>query len=820
MSRIFQICIFVFLFTQLSAQEFRVWESTEDDIISCPYSNEKTHLPHNTKPFVHNKSLGTAEFIPEYIDLPQAFIPTMEFVFEQLNSFISSTVPIYVRVEYRDLGVNDGGGFTLANARAGAFSANFAGSEFINTIYPIALAEKLSETEINTPGDPDIIIQVNSNEAVDFSIEPNDPNIGTKSDLGTVLLHEVIHGLGFTAGAFVDDEEGIGFLQQNTYSIFLESDEGENLIETFPNNSVELGDQLTSGRLRFTSPRLLPPDNAVIHAPSIFSGGSSISHLNLGTYRNTASRLMAPTINGGDINYEPGIAADMLADMGWVTTNIIHEPELFSEDASIDLKINGKYRSDSDDIPSEIILHFSRDTFQTEDNTDPIPFNTATDEYLFSIAAANEFTMFQYYFEVVGSDGLVSTTPKIAPEQFFQFIMGPDTEAPVLSGHIPITSIRDSDTQFILEINKFQDFFTGVDSTSLSAVVSQNGTIDTVAFDLMSDDFGDFYQATVNGNFSSSDELLYKIIMLDKSKNRNEGQLPLEDEFYTIDIQEAQGAVGQYINNFDEATSDFSGVGFDIIEVDGFESPAIHSQHPYPEAGEGNTLSFTYELSQLIRISNTDPTIVFDEIVIVEPGEANTGCDGANCDTQFWDYVVVEAQKPGDENWTALLDAYDANDQNIWAFVYGNNDNGRPTQFRSRSINMTRSGDFVAGDEVFIRFRLFSDPFATGWGWAIDNLEIQTSSSVLEEELLEEFNIFPNPTYADQLVSVNVAIKEPIQGQLNFLSSDGRLIWQDRIDGLSTFQRNYNTGSLPAGTYIIQIASTEGNSSRKLIISR
>jgi hypothetical protein len=336
----------------------------------------------------------------------------------------------------------------------------------------------------------------------------------------------------------------------------------------------------------------------------------------------------------------------------------------------------------------------------------------------------------------------------------------------------------------------------------------------------MEDDFGEFYQVTVTGNFSSADELLYKIIILDNSNNRNEGQLPLEDDFYTIDVQAVGGAIGQYINTFDEATSDFTGVGFDIIQVDGFESPAIHSEHPYQNAGQGNTLNFTYQLSQLIRISNTDPTIVFDEIVIVEPGETGTSCDGSNCDTQFWDYVIVEAQKPGDENWTALLDGYDANDQNVWRFVYDREDSGRPTQFRSRRIDMTETGDFFPGDEVFIRFRLFSDPFATGWGWAIDNLEIQTGSSVLEEELLEEFKIYPNPSYADQSVSINVDIKEPIKGQLNFLSSDGRLIWQDAINGLSSFQRSYNTGSLPSGVYIIQIASTEGNSSRKLIISR
>ena len=819
MSRIFHVCVLLFLFTQLSAQQFRMWESTEADIISCPSSNHKSHTPHNPIPLVPQKGIATAEFIPEYIDVPDNFRSTVEFVFEQLTQFISSETPIYVSIQYTNLGTSDGGGVTLADARPGSFAVNFPGAEFLNTVYPISLAEKLAESDLNRVGDPDIIIRINSNDAANFSIEPNDPNIGDRSDLATVLLHEVIHGLGFIAGAFVDDS-GVGFLQQDIYGIFLQDLEGNSLLEDFPNNSVELGDQLTSSRVRFSSPRLTEPD-ARIHAPTIYSSGSSIAHLDLGVYRNTPSRLMSPAISGGDINYDPGIAADMLGDMGWVTTNIIHEPEeFFNEDASVDFDLAGKFRSDSDVLPTEIIFHFSRDTFQTEDNTDAVSFDTASDEYLFSIAAANEFATFQYYFEVVGPDGTITTTPKTAPDQFYQFIMGPDTEAPVLSGHIPVTTIRESDRQFTLQINEFQDFFTGVDLSTLSVVVNQNGRLDTTEFELMRDDFGEFYQATVSGDFSSSDELLYKIIILDNSINRNEGQLPLDEEFYTIEVQGLEGAVGQYINNFDVETADFSGVGFDIIQVDGFESPAIHSEHPYQNAGNNNTLNFTYTLSQLIKISNTDPTIVFDEIVIVEPGVNGTSCDGANCDTQFWDYVVVEAQKPGDENWTALLDAYDSNDQNVWRFVYDREDTGRPTQFRSRRIDMTQTGDFEAGDEIFIRFRLFSDPFETGWGWAIDNLEIQTSSSVLEEELLEEFKIYPNPTYADQLVTVDVNIKEPIEGQLNFLSSEGRLIFQDRINGLSSFQRQYNTSGLPAGTYIVQIASTEGNSSRQVIVAR
>ncbi|MFM7488063.1 MAG: hypothetical protein ACKO13_14225, partial [Cytophagales bacterium] len=48
---------------------------------------------------------------------------------------------------------------------------------------------------------------------------------------------------------------------------------------------------------------------------------------------------------------------------------------------------------------------------------------------------------------------------------------------------------------------------------------------------------------------------------------------------------------------------------------------------------------------------------------------------------------------------------------------------GDPTLFKPRVLDLLKN--FKAGDEVLIRLRLFSDPGAAGWGWAIDNLKIQ-----------------------------------------------------------------------------------------------
>src|SRR5205085_4167637 len=99
----------------------------------------------------------------------------------------------------------------------------------------------------------------------------------------------------------------------------------------------------------------------------------------------------------------------------------------------------------------------------------------------------------------------------------------------------------------------------------------------------------------------------------------------------------------------------------------GFENGAIHSTHPYPSGGSAETsLNFTYQLKVPIKIKASDATIKFDEIVLVEPGEA-----GAAFGTEdFFDYVVVEGSTDGGLTWTPVADGYDSNSKPEWLALY------------------------------------------------------------------------------------------------------------------------------------------------------
>jgi len=139
----------------------------------------------------------------------------------------------------------------------------------------------------------------------------------------------------------------------------------------------------------------------------------------------------------------------------------------------------------------------------------------------------------------------------------------------------------------------------------------------------------------------------------------------------------------------------------------------------------------------------------YDEVVLVEPGEAlaNFG------DDDFYDYVIAEGSKDKGKTWLPLADGYDSGANAIWKTNYNkeivsqvSKAEGIPDWYINREINLLSNGNFKANDTILIRFRLYSDPYAHGWGWTIDNLRIQTPVSINDKiKPIAKSIIYPNP---------------------------------------------------------------------------
>ncbi len=117
---------------------------------------------------------------------------------------LTSGVQIIVNAQFTPLSCTATGG-TLGSASATSFLRNFAGAPFANTWYPVGLRNKIAGSEAN-PGVGQITANFNSRLGLFPDCLPGngfylglDSNTPTgQTNLVTVLLHEMGHGIGFS----------------------------------------------------------------------------------------------------------------------------------------------------------------------------------------------------------------------------------------------------------------------------------------------------------------------------------------------------------------------------------------------------------------------------------------------------------------------------------------------------------------------------------------------------------------------------------------------------------------------------------------------
>lgn len=217
-------------------------------------------------------------------------------------------------------------------------------------------------------------------------------------------------------------------------------------------------------------------------------------------------------------------------------------------------------------------------------------------------------------------------------------------------------------------------------------------------------------------NYSSSDQTINIQV---KGKVGNQSSV---SNYVEIDNYQVYAPIQKYENSFDANRYDFSGSKFSVSK-ELFNNWSIHSEHPYSENDE-----FVYQLNYPIELMNdaSQSILSYRDIALVEIGMPNTSFG----DVKFWDYVVVEGSTDG-ITWKPLADGYDANAFNSWKTFAASDIYAVPNSselFETHSINLHDT--FNAGDVILVRFRMYSDAATTGYGWVIDDLEIQKSSTV------------------------------------------------------------------------------------------
>ena len=265
-----------------------------------------------------------------------------------------------------------------------------------------------------------------------------------------------------------------------------------------------------------------------------------------------------------------------------------------------------------------------------------------------------------------------------------------------------------------------------------------------------------------------------------------------------------------YRNDFNAGQSDFARLGFNVFTAEGFVDPALHSPHPY-----NNRSTYSSILQIPLIVDDQNPLLTFDEVVSVEIGDSPEFGS-----SRFYDYVVVEGTNDKGRSWK-VLEGYDSSFDPVWETAYNNGEQGNPALVVNHEINLIEH--FMGGDTVYLRFRLVSDPFVTGWGWMIDNIqagEVISSTNSAESALeIPRINIFPNP--AKDWISVNMEIPRQGSLKLDILNSKGqKMVGLEQMVVSGNHREKIPLNQLPNGIYFVRIHLLGQSFTKKILIQK
>ncbi|MFQ3632091.1 InlB B-repeat-containing protein, partial [Roseiflexus sp.] len=248
----------------------------------------------------------------------QAFPDQARVAFQVATSIWSNTIyspaPITIRACWASLS-----GSTLGYAGGGLLHRNFPNAPRTDAWYQSSLANALAGYDL-MPSEFDMHITYNANVAWYFGTDGYPPI--TQYDFVTVAAHEIAHGLNFAGSARIENDTGRLLTPPVVYDLFMEDGIG-NKLTSYPNPSLSLRTALTSDNLWWNGSNARSANGGArvrMYAPSSWMPGSSYSHLDYNTFRNTINSLMVYALSPGSSQHNPGpVTVGILRDMGWST---------------------------------------------------------------------------------------------------------------------------------------------------------------------------------------------------------------------------------------------------------------------------------------------------------------------------------------------------------------------------------------------------------------------------------------------------------------------------------------------------------------------
>jgi hypothetical protein len=704
----------------------------------------RIYIPPPKEYFMKMGQKGGASLTVQYINCPETVVTSVNFAVSILEKMLPDDTRSKIIVTWKKITTSG----VLANSSTAFYIAGWAIEALKpGAFYPAALAEKIAAEPLNRNSDADILLNINSNVSWYYGTDGKTPTI--RYDLVTVALHEICHGLGFFDSFRIEGSNAAYGTSSIPliYDTFVENQAGMLLTDTnnYKNPSFGLRTAITNGQAYFNGPLLktYSQGRARLYAPSTFEAGSSIAHLDPSSTLQPNS-LMTPYIDMGEAIHDPGkYTMSILGDLGWINTSIIHDNPFDTEAHVTGIPISATIISDTTYFHDRVGLVWSSDGFATSDTifmTSP----GSNDNYTATIPVSSYETRIEYYIYAMDCFSRISRLPSSISNFKYSVVIGTDTVKPVLA-HYPV--------KYYLE---------KIDSINLTAFAEDNLGLDTVYIEyIVNDGLPQYLGLKYRGNFEyrnsiipsvlslrGGDSVRYRIIARDKSAAVNQKTLPVSG-YFSSKIESVNDIAISYTTDFSDASDDFMYDGFSIQKPDGFTHFGLNTPHPYVSPEEtGDSIGYVSVLRTPVKFDANGMIISYSEIVLVEPGE-----DGSLFGTtDFYDYVIIEGSGDYGKTWFSLTDGYDSRYKTDWLTKYNNSIVGNNSTYTGTESMLQRhvlfpetSVNIEAGDPLIVRFRLFSDPYANGWGWIIEDLHIGPLIDQVEEFSYIPFVIYPNP---------------------------------------------------------------------------
>jgi len=274
-----------------------------------------------------------------------------------LETFLDIQINVTVDASFSGLACSAGSA-VLGSAGATTGTWNFANAPLANTIYPIALANNLANSDLNAATaeisatfNASIDNNANCLNGVDWYYGYDDPvtagaQYTNDTSFLSVVIHEILHGLGVSSwvlsngalNAGLIDSYSANLYDQSTSKSWAAMSDNERLSSmTNSNNLVWTGSNVNNSSAALALTNGINSGKVEMYAPSPYESGSSVSHFSKDA---TPNEIMEPSYT--EFLTTPGMATQLLQDIGWAVALANNAPVLAAIGALSSVEDNNK----------------------------------------------------------------------------------------------------------------------------------------------------------------------------------------------------------------------------------------------------------------------------------------------------------------------------------------------------------------------------------------------------------------------------------------------------------------------------------------------